>query len=169
MSLRQFHDLPQHNCNWKKNDLQNSFVSDDPCVYEPVCYEMLVDKVYYAIRLQTKCTNCAKCVQHTRICKGLLISFCTRYCIVNYYFSQKKMNFLQGSRKKSFFFVNSPLRGGGKGLSTKEYKNLKKKKCSRWKIKYILSNPIRSKLSDQHQVQGGGNIAPLGFALFWPS
>ena len=25
-----------------------SFASDDPCVYEPVCYEMLVGKEYYA-------------------------------------------------------------------------------------------------------------------------
>ena len=26
----------------------DSFVSDDPCVYEPVCYEMMVGKEYYA-------------------------------------------------------------------------------------------------------------------------
>ena len=27
----------------------DSFVSDDPCVYDSVCYEMMVGKVYYAL------------------------------------------------------------------------------------------------------------------------
>ena len=33
----------------EKKKSTDSFVSDDPCVYEPACYEMLVGKVYYAI------------------------------------------------------------------------------------------------------------------------
>ena len=32
----------------KKKWSTDSFVSDDPCVYEPVYYEMLVGKIYYA-------------------------------------------------------------------------------------------------------------------------
>ena len=32
----------------KKNWSTDSFVSDDPLVYEPVCYEMVVGKEYYA-------------------------------------------------------------------------------------------------------------------------
>ena len=32
----------------KKKLSTDSFVSDDPCVYEPVCHEIMVGKVYYA-------------------------------------------------------------------------------------------------------------------------
>ena len=32
----------------EKNYLHIHFLSDDPRVYEPACYEMLVGKVYYA-------------------------------------------------------------------------------------------------------------------------
>ena len=33
---------PKHNFDWEKNISADSFVSDDPHVYEPVCYEMFV-------------------------------------------------------------------------------------------------------------------------------
>ena len=38
----------KHNFYWKKKLSTDSFVSDDPRVYEPACYEMLVGKEYYA-------------------------------------------------------------------------------------------------------------------------
>ena len=41
-------ELPRHNFNWKKKWSTDTFVSDDPFVYEPVWYEMMVGKVYYA-------------------------------------------------------------------------------------------------------------------------
>ena len=41
----------KHNFDWKKKLFTDSFVSDDPRVYEPVCYEMLVAKEYYAAKV----------------------------------------------------------------------------------------------------------------------
>ena len=35
-------------CHLSKKLSTDLFVSDDPCVYEPVCYEMMVGKEYYA-------------------------------------------------------------------------------------------------------------------------
>ena len=39
----------KHNFDWRKKSSTDSFVSDDPRVYEPACYEMMVGKVYYAL------------------------------------------------------------------------------------------------------------------------
>ena len=35
----------------KKKLSTDSYVSGDPCVYEPFCYELMVGKVYYAIQI----------------------------------------------------------------------------------------------------------------------
>ena len=42
-----WYELDKHNFDWRKKISTDSFVSDDPRVYEPVCYEMLVAKEYY--------------------------------------------------------------------------------------------------------------------------
>ena len=47
MSLRQFHDLPQHDFNWKKM-IYRFICKWWPLCVQADCYEMLVGKVYYA-------------------------------------------------------------------------------------------------------------------------